>query len=297
MLVSDHGSGGTSDRAVFWNRWLAEAGFLAFKRRSAPGIAARTAKSWALSMLPPRLQAGLFARLSGAAGSVESLSRFGGIKWKSTRAYSEELNYFPSVWINLKGREPEGTVDECDRRAVEDDIIAALLELRDPVDQSRVVTAVHRREELYDGPFAGQVPDLVMELTSPAGYSYAGCSSRGGSERSPLRRLSVQEMNGERGTSMPGAHRPFGLCVLGGPRVRRGRYPDSTLHDAGATMMALAGIATAEGANGRVWTDALDLRTAGLRSAEVPPAADPTPLSSAGERELASRLRSLGYLE
>ncbi len=297
MLISDHGSGGSSDRAVYWNRWLATSGFLSFAGASLAGLTGRAAKELALRVLPTRLQAGLFSRLQSAAGSVESMSRFSGIDWAKTRAYSEELNYFPSIWLNIKGREPEGIVEPKDRYRLEEDIIAALGEFEDPFDGERVVRRVLRREEVYEGPYAGRIPDLILELAEPDGYSYAGCSSRGGAESASVRKLTAREMSGQRGTSMSGAHRPFGMCVLSGPSVRPGSYDDADLHDAGATMMALARVAPPEHANGRPWDDVLAVGGAGLRQPSYDLPGCPAPSSSADEAELASRLRSLGYLE
>src|SRR5690606_33062258 len=52
------------------------------------------------------------------------------VDWSATRAY------FPSaggraIWINLKGREPAGTVDPADYERLRDEIIAKLQALRD----------------------------------------------------------------------------------------------------------------------------------------------------------------------
>src|SRR5262249_2400183 len=107
-IVSDHGSGGAGDRAGHLNRYLASQGFLRF--RAGGGSAARAARRLALRAVPFRLQGALLRRLPGAAGRVEGGARFGGIDWARTTAFSEELDYHPSVWINLAGRDAHGTV-------------------------------------------------------------------------------------------------------------------------------------------------------------------------------------------
>src|SRR5439155_133938 len=108
-VVSDHGSGGASDRVAHLNRGLAACGLLAF-RPAARGRVAHLVRAAALRALPPRLQGSLVRRAPAAAGRLEGLQRFAGIDWQRTIAYSEELDYHPSVWLNLRGREPEGAV-------------------------------------------------------------------------------------------------------------------------------------------------------------------------------------------
>jgi predicted AlkP superfamily phosphohydrolase/phosphomutase len=295
VLLSDHGSGGASDRAIYWNRWLAEKGWLSFGAGGAGAM--RLARRAALGLLPTRLQATLFESLPGIAGRVESGCRLGGINWSRTRVFSEELNYFPALWLNRRGREPQGVVDPCEVEDTISELRADLEGFTDPFDGEPVVKRILRREEIYEGPFACRIPDLILELREPDGYSYAGASSRGGAEAETMRRLRPEEMTGARGTTMPGAHRPAGLCAMRGPRVRPGRYPMGTLADAGATVLALEGVATAQGADGRPWSDLLlsgDSELEPASAAPVPPSANYDP---ADEQEVARRLRALGYVE
>ena len=108
MLVSDHGSGGTSDRVIFWNRWLADRGYLGFHSRSPLGRVQKSVRRAAMALLPHTLAASLFRRAERAADWAESAARFSGVDWSRTVAFSEELNYQPAVWINRDGREPRG---------------------------------------------------------------------------------------------------------------------------------------------------------------------------------------------
>ena len=62
-VVSDHGSGGASDRVVHLNRYLASQGFLGFRPRG--GASARAARRLALRAVPFRLQGSLLRRAAG----------------------------------------------------------------------------------------------------------------------------------------------------------------------------------------------------------------------------------------
>ncbi len=65
------------------------------------------------------------------------------------------------VYVNLAGREQNGSVPQSDYAQVQDDIVRALGEIKDPVDGQPVFTRILRREELpalhLDTPNAGDV--------------------------------------------------------------------------------------------------------------------------------------------
>jgi len=296
MVVSDHGSMGASDQAVFLNTWLAARGYLSFSGQRLHTGALGWLRRSALRMVPERWAPWLFSRLQPAVGRVESAARFGGIDWSATRVFSEELNYFPALWINRKGREPCGVVGDAEVGDLIEALREDLAEFRHPVSGDRVVVAVRAREELYAGRFARRVPDLVLELAEPGGYAYSCGSSRGGREREVLRQLSGAEMTGARGTSMAGAHSRMGMSILHGPGIRCGRFGDGCLADAGATVLALQGLAASAGANGRPWYDLLEELAGGLSEVEVDTDEGPA-YSKEEEREVAERLRALGYLD
>src|SRR5207247_8892330 len=88
---------------------LAAGGLLAF-RPATRGRVAGLVRAAALGGVPRRLQGVLVRRAPAAAGRLEGIYRLAGIDWSRTVAYSEELDYHPSVWLNLRGREPEGVV-------------------------------------------------------------------------------------------------------------------------------------------------------------------------------------------
>ena len=299
LLLSDHGSAATSDRAIFWNRWLADSGRLAFERGRAVADAAAALKQMAVRSIPPRMQARLFASLSRVAGRMESATRFAGIDWAQTSVFSEELAYQPSFWLNLRGREPHGVVDREDAPKILHELRRDLLALHDPLDGRSMVRETWLREELYDGAYAARMPDLVAELDWPGGCAYAARSSRAGQEPSVVRRLGAEEMTGARGTSMPGCHSPFGLAVAAGPAIRPGRYPASALEHAGATLLALAGVAPTQEMNGRPWGDCLAPAALGTTApaAERYTAAEPELYSRGEEALVGERLRALGYID
>jgi len=270
-VVSDHGFGGAGTGVVHLNNWLAERGHLAFA-----GNAASPAKRAALAFTPVRWRGALFRRFGRWAAQAESRSRFGGIDWGRTRAWSEELNYFPSVRVNLKGREPRGTVDptEYDRFCSE---LCSKLEGWQPVAKA------WRRDELYQGDYVDRAPDVVLELALENGYSHSCLRSRGGP---PFRRIAADEHLGGKERGMAGNHRPAGVLFLSEKTVA-GR---ARLEDVAPTVLATVGV-------GGPQMDGTSLVGGGREEDSSLEQREERPYSTEEERVIEERLRSLGYLE
>jgi predicted AlkP superfamily phosphohydrolase/phosphomutase len=293
-IVSDHGSGGAGDRVLHLNRRLAACGLLAF-RPPGDGRIVRLARVAALRAVPARLQGPLVRRVPGAAGRLEGMHRFRGIDWAGTAAYSEELDYHPSVWINLRGREPEGTVAPADYEAVRARVAAALAAWQYE-DGQPVLERVWRREELYAGPFVSLAPDLLLEPALVDGYGPSCLRSDGPGVA--LRRLAPDEHGGGKGRGMNGAHRRDGVFLFAGDGVRpAGELPTSDIVDVLPTLLTLAGLPVAEGLDGRPIAGALS-GTPRLAADPIPPApVGRRALDARETREMAARLAALGYLE
>ena len=293
-IVSDHGSGGASDRVVHLNRRLAAGGLLAF-RPATRGRVAGLVRAAALRGVPPRLQGVLVRRAPAAAGRLEGIYRLAGIDWSRTVAYSEELDYHPSVWLNLRGREPEGVVAPGAYAATRERVAAALAAWRDEAGRP-VVERVWRREELYAGPFVERAPDLVLELAPVDGYSPSCLPSVGAGPA--LRRLVPAEHGGGKGRGMNGAHRQLGLFVLAGPGVRpAGQLAPADIVDVLPTLLALAGEPVPGGLDGRPIAGALDAPPRFAPDPLPEAALAPRPFDGDETRDLAARLAALGYLE
>jgi predicted AlkP superfamily phosphohydrolase/phosphomutase len=240
-IVSDHGTGGSSDKVVYLNRALAQASLLTFMPRSEAAAMSRV-KAIALR-LTPRLREQLFRAAGGVLPNLlESRVRFGNIDMARTVAFSEELNYFPSVHLNVRGREPLGIVEPQALPRVRTQVADALLALRDPFSNRPIVAQVHEREALFRGPHVERAPDLLLELRLDRGYSYNLMPSAGAKGSEVVRRLAPSEYLGKKGRSLPGSHRPKGLFIAAGPRVRARGQHEVTISDAAALVLARLGM-------------------------------------------------------
>ncbi|MHC4823900.1 MAG: alkaline phosphatase family protein [Planctomycetota bacterium] len=123
MIVSDHGFD-SFRRQVDLNAWLAQEGFLTIANRSALGV--------------PRPKKNVRA------------SQLKFVDWGDTQAYSVAIG---KIYLNLRGREAKGIVDEEEADKVLAEISAALYAMVDPQTGEKVVKKVYLRDELYDGPY------------------------------------------------------------------------------------------------------------------------------------------------
>ena len=197
-IVSDHGFGGSSDKVLYLNRVLEETGLLRFHKRKLPSPF-HLAKSKALTLLPPRLREKLFTMANRSLPNfVESQARFGQIDMQHTVAFSDELNYFPAIHLNMEGREKNGTVQEAHRDAVIALVERSMLTLVDPWNGQKVIKVVHRREAIYDGNYVDRAPDLLLEFELDEQYSYNLMPSGAAPHQTgPWRKLCEEEPPGQ----------------------------------------------------------------------------------------------------
>ena len=175
FIISECGAGRLKS-GMQLNKWLSQEGFLTYKsdsRRSPRNDSVskyRTGIRNAIVNLryraPRYLPGGVYywanRHLKGLKSRIESYLLTPDIDWGRTRAFSRGKE--GDIFINLKGRDPKGVVNPgLEYEAVRDAIIESLSGLVYPPTGERVVTAVFKAEDLFDGPGLEYAPDLVVE--------------------------------------------------------------------------------------------------------------------------------------
>lgn len=277
VTMSDHGFG-PKDKSVNVNVALREWGLLAV---GGAGAVTRSAGIRKVARRAKRvLPKSVWQRAKGAAQSS--------IDWSRTKAFSAPIPQ-QGVYVNLAGREPHGVVDPGDYDAVRDEVADRLAALVDPDDGRPVVDRVYRREEVVDGPAAGDAPDLFPVCRA---YSYElsdGLYSPGVLDDYRALPRGFHHMDGIFGVAGPG--------VAPRPGLR------ASLYDVAPTALYLAGLAVPP-VDGRVIADALpdgmlERRPVEVRDMELSAAAagaEATPYSAEEEAQIEESLRNLGYL-
>lgn len=302
FIVSDHGTGPLY-KDVFLNEWLRREGFLTLK---SPKVArrflarlgvtrsnvSRTLRALGLSRLERWIKDLLGERIAmlprDTWGDFAEV-----IDWSKTRAYS--YGYHGQIYLNLTGREPQGTVasgEEFER--VRAGIIHALLRWTDPDDGQPVVSAVYTAEELYHGSRADQAPDLIVVMRDLAYIT------RQGHELG----YRPNDVFSEPLTHETGGHRLDGVLIASGPGIAslEGKQDTVSLLDIAPTVLHLLGCPIPENVDGCVISEGLapDWRAQPIVTCRADDrATEPQQgeFSPEEERELLERLRNLGYVE
>jgi predicted AlkP superfamily phosphohydrolase/phosphomutase len=100
---------------------------------------------------------------------------FNFVDWSKTRAYTVG---FSGIYLNLIGRERDGTVNLSSAQSLKESLIKGLEEFKDPINRERVVKKVYLREEIYKGNHVENAPDLVIGFMP--GYRMSWQSAIGG---------------------------------------------------------------------------------------------------------------------
>jgi predicted AlkP superfamily phosphohydrolase/phosphomutase len=297
VLLSDHGSAPLHTYFCVMN-WLSDSGFLALRgdtatRRGlgAVGVDAKAVvrglRRAGLAWVPRLVPRGLKRAVPQALTSFGKVA--GRIDWSRTRAYCPSAPG-SGVWINLRGREPEGIVEPgAEYERVVAELRERLLAFRDPRSGERVVDAVHRREEIYHGPHVAGGPDLLVETSRTV------CMVEGLGRRSLM-------PAGRGPEERTGNHARDGILVLHGPDVRRGEVlPRAAIEDVAPTVLYLLGIPIDADMDGRVLGEALRPERLAAQPVGVADTLYTLPesafrYSADDERRIQDMLEGLGYV-
>src|SRR5262249_2286617 len=169
-ILSDHGFGPAHKYCSF-NLWLMQEGFLRLKADALTrikklmfyaGVTPETAYKLIRAIPIKSLQPS--RGVSQKPGASKLLNRvflsFEDVDWSRTVAFSK--GNYGQIYVNLKGRERNGSVPEEDYESVCEDIVARLKAMKDPESGEPWIDRVFRREQIYEGPRVGDAPDIAF---------------------------------------------------------------------------------------------------------------------------------------
>jgi predicted AlkP superfamily phosphohydrolase/phosphomutase len=293
LIVSDHGFG-PLDKFVYLNIWLMKLGLLKLKRdpltRAKRLLFDLGVTPSALYRLAERTGANKFAFRAGKESRYKILSRFflsqDSIDWPRTRAYS--VGNIGQIYVNLKGREPEGVVEPGDEyEAIRDRIISAALKWTDPDNGESVISRAERKDDVYTGPYVDELPDVLL---FPREFRYQGAG---------LSEFMSNRLMGH-AFAFTGGHRMEGLLLAWGPHIKPGPIEGASIMDMTPTILHLLGLPVPSDMDGRVLLDCLDEavhQAVNRKEAASAASVQGDGYSPDEEREVAQRLRALGYFD
>jgi len=301
ILLSDHGMG-PQEYTFSINTWLWGAGYLRLKggpsvrlKRAAfrGGFTQKNLMRLGLLLYPLAYRLGLVSSFFDALGegwlarviSMLFLS-FDDIDWSKTQVYSRsEIGH---LFLNLRGREPQGIVNEDEADRLIDELIDRLKTVVNPYTSEPLLGEVFRREEVYQGERISQAPDILF---LPRGLRTLGSGASGFYSKElfdrPLSRAN---------------HRMEGILIAAGdPFAPDYQIQGATLTDLAANILYLLDCPIPTYMDGRIWEEAFLPGTmaaqaprwsdrSAARGAEAPPSGEEN------DEELKRRLKELGYL-
>jgi predicted AlkP superfamily phosphohydrolase/phosphomutase len=193
LVVSDHG-GKRMDGGIRVNEWLRREGFLATLTDPDEAVPLRDA----------------------------------GIDWSGTAAWGEG-GYYSRIFLNVAGREPEGTVPAEDYERVRRDLAERLAAIPDE-NGKPLGTRVHIPEETYE-QVNGVAPDLIVHFGD---LLWRSVGTVGGDE-------GIHTFENDTGPD-DANHAQDGLFVLVAPGVAPGEREGAHLLDVAPTALELLGL-------------------------------------------------------
>jgi predicted AlkP superfamily phosphohydrolase/phosphomutase len=280
------------------NNWLLESGFMRLKRNPwtlAKELMFRSGFSLRnVHNVVDRM--GLASSAEYKAGYfVDHLLKlaflsFQDVDWRKSKAYSFG-RHLGSVYINLKGREPQGAVEPgAQYEAVRDEIEQAAYDFRDPQTGRELIGRVLRREEIYSGPYLHNAPDLTLLPAEPTDIFF-GLADFG-------HRKTVDTVY-----RYSGMHRDYGMLIMRGPGIRSGaEIEGAAIYDVAPTVLHSMGLPIPSDMDGRVLEQAFEdgyMSTFPPKNSDAQARHEDGPDADYSEderREIMQRLEDLGYL-
>jgi predicted AlkP superfamily phosphohydrolase/phosphomutase len=255
FVMSDHGADFNQRGAEYLNPWLAEMGLLKYsENQNWREIFIRTIQAlyhFIDKRFSREIKLRLIKLLPRMREKVEAASVYQHIDWPATKVYSDGAR--DELWINLKGREPKGTVqpgEEYDR--LRDFVIENLTKVKDIRNGEQVVRKAYRREEIYYGKHVHKAPDIFVEWRQD--FVISGLKSTDSIARSGYKVCSSSKP-----PLVSGGHRKNGIAIIRGPHIKRTHdFGHADIIDLAPTILYLLGLPVPKEMDGRILQEVIE---------------------------------------
>lgn len=237
LVVSDHGFGPQQPVLHHLNALLARLDLVHFRggRLSPESSTLKKLLLWGRRWIPLQLQGPLARAFAGLHLRAVNDSMMLNIDWSKTQAFIDPLG--GQLRINLQGRQREGIVPPHAYQQLRDRLQRIMRQLREPSTGLQVAQAVHTREEVYHGPYAHLAEDLLIRWKDGLRYNALSYESDG---RQVIVRAPNETPGEGRGRGWSGTHRPEGVFLARGPRIKHGATIEGvTVYDIAPTVLYL----------------------------------------------------------
>jgi predicted AlkP superfamily phosphohydrolase/phosphomutase len=139
-----------------------------------------------------------------------------GIRWDQTRTFLINNANEGYVRVNLKGREPQGTVEPGKEYEILcQEIYQTTKSMVNPATGKLAARAVHKTDNVYHGPCRSHMPDIIINWNNDAEVTTELLTEKYGLVRSTAPGFALNPY-------YTGNHRPNAFMLAVGPEIARG---------------------------------------------------------------------------
>lgn len=237
LAISDHGFG-SMEGIVYPNTLLQKWGYLCVNTKNQPKQGPSILHK-GLQIIPPSIRQ-LMNEVKhkvvqsdrGGQGHMDIvreniLAKKLGIEWSETKAFIAMADIYAFLYLNLAGREPEGTVSPgVEANLLIDELVNRFKLIRDS-DGKLVFADVVPGCTLYPNWTEADLPDIVL-------IPRAGLATKRTCHETSIKLFPKPYLNG--------THRPEGVIIVDGPGVAKSRDFSASLVDIAPTVLAICGV-------------------------------------------------------
>ncbi|RLG38637.1 MAG: hypothetical protein DRN91_02115 [Candidatus Alkanophagales archaeon] len=225
LIASDHGFG-PNKRVFFINEWLRREGLLSVREPFLPLMMNALIRAVKVQNVLRILKV---MKAHSLAPFYERLLRQA-MRTSVVRGETKAFSYgnWGMIYINLKGREPEGVVEAEEYERLRSEIIEKL---------QQISVKAYRREEVYHGEYLNFAPDIIVSIDE----NVTSISGKIG-----LNRVFME------GFPYNGYHRmDNGTFIAWGPDIKSGRV-QARIYDIAPTILHIFGVPIPRDVDGRI---------------------------------------------
>lgn len=293
VIMSDHGMGPRYSKRVHCNFWLKQKGWL--ETQAGQSRSLTSAEGWLRRLGIPRDKVGrLLFRIPGVAKSrvVKKAvkSQTPAVDRAQSKAYSVPIyDNIAGIRVTLTGESKEQLCQE---------ITQELYKIVDPETKQKIVNRICRGNEYYEGPYAENIPDLIVILKPEYGFGY---------QISNYSSVVTKVIANSR---QQGDHRLDGIFIAAGPDIspHAEMMPNLAIEDIAPTILYLMELPVPSDMDGRTLTEIIkpevmarrpvtQSKPVGFWPNENEVLFNDEVMSDEDEAEIRGRLQALGYLE
>jgi predicted AlkP superfamily phosphohydrolase/phosphomutase len=291
IVMSDHGFGPVHS-TVYLNNWLMKMGylnlkddfvtkfkFLLHKRGFNAANIFLMARKLGVENLIIKKAFSPMKNTRKTAGKL--LLSFYDVDWSKTKAYCRGGS--GEIYVNMKGREPSGIVEEGEYEELVKELISKLSDLRDPRNNNQMFGEPVAGRDVFQGGYKNECADILFTDLEYITMAFPEFVSNKLVTESLLYRS--------------GDHRPYGIFMAYGRDIAPGELKNANIMDIAPTILYYTGSKIPKEMHGRVLKGVFSsaILKKEERFEEIEEKKKESAISEEEEEEKMERLRNLGY--